>query len=148
MDSYYFIAENQDYMWIDHGEMHCLLVACEDSCEGILVESEGSDYARYSAFVSDTSVFLKRKYHALEDMNSRLEAAVDSIIQKSISESEESSFYSLAEMSEQYGLSGEMLELAAEMLGERDEVTEMSFQEDGLTVMCKTGYYPQLGLGQ
>lgn len=38
-------------MYEKDGVWHCLLVAGEGMDEGVLVESEGSAYARYSAFV-------------------------------------------------------------------------------------------------
>lgn len=50
------IAANQKYMWMDMGDecWHCLLVKDAGSERGILVESEGYDYARYAAYVQDT----------------------------------------------------------------------------------------------
>jgi len=50
-----FIAQNKDCMWHDKGDQcwHCLLVRSAGVSEGILVESEGYDYARYCAVVPD-----------------------------------------------------------------------------------------------
>ncbi len=50
------IAANHEYMWMDSGDecWHCLLVKDTGSERGILVESDGYDYARYSAYVQNT----------------------------------------------------------------------------------------------
>lgn len=37
----------------------CILVTGENTMEGILVESEGADYARYSAFLSDVRTIIQ-----------------------------------------------------------------------------------------
>ena len=47
-----FISENIDVMYIDENEVfHCILALGEGSDDGILIEAEGYNYARYSAFV-------------------------------------------------------------------------------------------------
>ena len=46
-----FIAVNRDLMREADGVQHCLLVYDRDRQDGILVQSEGYDYARYAAFV-------------------------------------------------------------------------------------------------
>ena len=53
LNDYDFIRDNLDAMYEDgEGVFHCLLVLGEGQEDGILVESEGCSYARYSAFVS------------------------------------------------------------------------------------------------
>jgi len=50
-----FIQDNQDLMYVDNNEVwHCLLVHDKASHRGILVEADGYDYARYSAYVGNT----------------------------------------------------------------------------------------------
>ena len=48
MKEHDFIKENVDLMYEKDGVWHCLLVAGEGMDEGVLVESEGSAYARYA----------------------------------------------------------------------------------------------------
>ena len=50
-----FIAANRGLMREADGVYHCLLVCTRNSRSGILVESEGFDYARYAAYVADKS---------------------------------------------------------------------------------------------
>ena len=52
-----FIESNTDLMYTDDDEIsHCILVTDRSRQDGVLVESEGYKYARYSAFVKDLSV--------------------------------------------------------------------------------------------
>ena len=56
---YDFIKDNIDLQYCDNnGVFHCLMVVGEDRKDGILVESEGSGYARYSAFLPNAADFL------------------------------------------------------------------------------------------
>lgn len=51
LDDYEFIKDNVELMYEENDVWHCLFVTGEGMNEGVLVESEGSSYARYSAFV-------------------------------------------------------------------------------------------------
>lgn len=55
MDDQSFSFDYSDKMWFDPGSLcwHCVLVKGESSKDGILMESEGYNYARYAAFISD-----------------------------------------------------------------------------------------------
>ena len=48
-----FIAANKDFAGRDKGATRCLLVTTRGNQDGILVDSQGSNYARYSAYVPD-----------------------------------------------------------------------------------------------
>ena len=63
---YQFIAENTDLMYVEHEDdnswiSHCLLVMGESSDDGILVESEGADYARYSASQAGAKSYVREQ---------------------------------------------------------------------------------------
>ncbi len=58
LDNYDFLHENADLMRVEDGVTHCLLVVGETFEDGILVNSEGSDYARYAAFFPNAKSFL------------------------------------------------------------------------------------------
>ena len=52
LDDYDFIKDNRMMMYCDENEVeHCLLVYDRDSGDGLLINAEGYDYARYSAFI-------------------------------------------------------------------------------------------------
>ena len=53
LDDYDFIKENKEHMFIDeNGVWNAILVTANEIDYGILVQSEGYDYARYAAFIS------------------------------------------------------------------------------------------------
>ncbi len=55
-----YIAENRDLMYIDsNGTAHCLLLVDYDSGDGILVESEGANYARKSQFIPNARALVE-----------------------------------------------------------------------------------------
>ncbi len=58
LDNYDFLHENADLMRVENGVTHCLLVIGETFEDGILVNSEGSDYARYAAYFPNAKSFL------------------------------------------------------------------------------------------
>ena len=57
LDDYDFIKENIELMYCDNeGAFHCILVTSEQHDFGILIESEGYHYARYTAYLPKTSI--------------------------------------------------------------------------------------------
>ena len=61
-----YITKNVDLMYLCDGKWHCILVKSCDSEIGVLVESEGYDYARYTAVVNlnDIDINIKKyKYY-------------------------------------------------------------------------------------
>ncbi|MBP3672905.1 MAG: pentapeptide repeat-containing protein [Oscillospiraceae bacterium] len=58
LDNYDFLHENAELMRVENGVTHCLLVVGETFEDGILVNSEGSDYARYAAYFPNAKSFL------------------------------------------------------------------------------------------
>ena len=57
LDNYDFIAENKELMYIDEDDVwHAILITAKEVDYGILVESEGYDYARYAAYISNSTL--------------------------------------------------------------------------------------------
>ena len=55
-----YIAQNRDLMYIDSDDVaHCLLMVDYDSGDGVLVESEGSNYARKSQFIPNSRALIE-----------------------------------------------------------------------------------------
>ena len=55
---YDFIAENKDAIRHDDDARHCLLILDADGTNGFLVDPQGYNYARYSAFISNARSLL------------------------------------------------------------------------------------------
>lgn len=51
-----YITDNLNEMYMENGVWHCMLVKSPTSETGILIESEGYDYARYTAVVNISEV--------------------------------------------------------------------------------------------
>lgn len=63
-----FIAENTDLMHRDeNGVFHCLLVLGEGSSDGVLIEAEGYNYARYSSYMPGAREFVTARLNNLAD---------------------------------------------------------------------------------
>ena len=58
LDNYDFLREHADLMRVEGSVTHCLLVVGESFEDGILVNSEGSDYARYAAYFPNAKSYL------------------------------------------------------------------------------------------
>lgn len=79
-----FIEENIDLMYYDgEGIRHCLLVLGEGAGDGILVESEGAEYARYAAHFSGARRFVEmEQYPMLEHFQKKLMKTVENCVQQ------------------------------------------------------------------
>lgn len=61
LDDYDFIGQYRDEMYQEGDIVHCILVKGENSTDGILVNSEGSGYARYAAYFPAAQLFLNEQ---------------------------------------------------------------------------------------
>jgi len=79
-----FIRDNKDLMRPgSDGQLHCLLVVGEGRRDGVLVDSSGCDYARYSAFIPNAEDFLTvGRSPALTALNKKLTDIVDVIAEQ------------------------------------------------------------------
>jgi len=57
LDDFDFIDEHKELMYVDeNGVYNCIFVTSENADYGILVESEGYSYARYSAYIKKSDL--------------------------------------------------------------------------------------------
>lgn len=128
-----FIKGNVDLMRQDEsGVYHCLLVTGENHRDGVLVEADGYDYARYASYVPDAAAF---SYDSLSEMGYRLALLVEQSVTKGLAAAQEGHWeVSFDEIREQSGLEpGEnpfLQELMADMFCERPEVAGVCIKED------------------
>ena len=61
LDDYDFISQYRDEMYQDGDTVHCILIKGMNSLDGILVNSEGSGYARYAAYLPAAQAFLNEQ---------------------------------------------------------------------------------------
>ena len=126
LDDYDFNAEHRDAMFYKDGQEHALLVLGENQTDGILVSSEGYNYARYSAFIP----------HARDIVQSDIRQLADYCIREGTANSEDGSWavtyeelsyhFDQASVSNQNGF-GKLLK---EELQQREEINELIMTED------------------
>lgn len=62
-----FISDNKDSMYVDKSSVtHCLLVLGEGTDDGILVDSQGASYARYSALLPNARMIAEMSMERME----------------------------------------------------------------------------------
>lgn len=147
------IVENTEVMGVDgDGVYHCLLVTGEGRQDGMLVESEGSGYARYASYVPEATAL---RYPTLSRLNLELAAAVDAIIAEGASRTTEGNWtVSFDELEDMTGLCVEgkpfLQETLRDMLRSRPEVADLVIENGQLDVAYHLDLCPgcQKGTGQ
>ena len=129
-----------------NGVSHCLLVLGEGQDDGILVESEGSFYARYSAFVPNARQLWNQglQYEpALQSFCDRMQAAMDEIIRTAPTLQQDGMLrVPLSDFSPNPGEYPPDTVLLYEMLGSRAEFTSVELFEDEIIAQMNPKYLP------
>ena len=145
LKNYDFISENIDLMYERDDVWHCLLVAGRDSREGVLVESEGSSYARYSAVLADASLFMHPQYQSLKNLQKKLEDAVEYIVREGCEETRNGGFIAHHDdWQSRFDLDEKWTDTVSDMLEEREEVQEINHLAEGFEVDFYTQYCPNV----
>lgn len=147
LNDYDFILENIDCMYQDKDGMnHCLLILGEGQEDGILVESEGSAYARYSAFVPNARQLWRQeqKYElALQDFCDRMQTAMNEIIRTAPLHQQNGMlripFSDFNPSPGEYPLDAVLL---YEMLNSRSEFDSVELFEDEIVAQLNPKYLP------
>ena len=140
-----FIEDNNEIMYQDeHGVNHCLLVMGEGMSEGVLVESEGYNYARYAAYVPEATAL---RYPSLARMNQQLANAIDFIIADGTAQTTEGNWIlTFEELEKNTGLCLDgkpfLQELLGDMLCDRAEVADLSIENECLDVTYYLDFCP------
>lgn len=136
-----FIRDNPIDAVVDaNGRYHCLLVTGEGRRDGILVNPEGGDYARYSAFIPNAEDFLAiNRYPALAMLNEKLTAIVDIFAEQAGAGSSEG--YGAANLQNwgaMFGIdltpNGALLNTVMDMLRDRPEVKNVVLNGNELVI--------------
>lgn len=145
MRSHEVILENAGVMGVDgDGVYHCLLVTGEGRTDGLLVESEGSGYARYASYVPEATAL---RYPTLSKLNRELAEAVDAIIAEGISQTTEGNWIvSFEELEGMTGLCVEgrpfLQETLGDMLCSCPEVADLTIEDGQFDVAYHLDFCP------
>lgn len=131
LEKHDFIAENKNLMRAESlpGKVmyHCLLVMGEDSEDGVLVESEGADYARYASYQPYIKSYLREQ----------MRMAADDILHGEMGKQADGSWIiGWDDIKEHLDITVSRTngigQLLVEELNRRDEVAEIIATEDGI----------------
>ena len=137
-----FIKEHRDLMYQDRdGVSHCLLVLGEGEEDGILVESEGSLYARYSALLPNARDFMQKHIQTMAEALIKQGTAQTANGSRVIGFDEISQHFDTT-VTPNNGI-GQMLIAELEA---RDEVFEIIATEDCIEMIFCFGNAPNLSL--
>lgn len=143
LDDYDFISEHQDAMFYLDGQDYALLVLGEGQNDGILVSSEGSNYARYSAFIPN----------AREIIGNDIRQLADYCIREGTRNTDDGSWAvacdDLAYHFDQTIVSGRngFGKLLEKELRKRDEINELIMTEDCIEMTYHMEYCPKCQQG-
>lgn len=143
MASQDFLKENAGLMHQDGmGVNHCLLVTGEGRSDGLLVESEGYDYARYAAYVPEATVLASP---ALRELNNRMNSAVKYMVAIGTKNTTQGNWrIGFDELAQRTGFEHDFnsVDTLMDMLREQEAVADAELLEDGIEVKYHLGFCP------
>ena len=86
----YYLAPYRSLMGFYDNAYHCVLLVDQKSGDGLLVNSEGSDYARYSQFVPNAKdiILMQEQCLALDDLKTHMDCCISDWLEQHKNESE------------------------------------------------------------
>lgn len=147
LSDYDFIRDHLNEMYRDeNGISHCLLVLGKGREDGILVESEGSAYARYSAFLPNARRLLRQeqKYEpVLRDFCDRMQTVMEEIVRTAPMLQQDGMLrIALSELAPAHGEYPPDFKLLHEMVCARPEFLAAELFDDELVLQMDPKYLP------
>ena len=145
-DSYSFIdefnAENHKYK---DNSQPCLLVLGEHENDGILIDPQGYNYARYSAYIPNArSLVNQEQYPSLNAYENEMRSKVDKYVQKAVDGQIDCQYsIDLNEIQRQFEGCGFSEELFTEMLSDRPEFEDIEVVDGYCVVTIAEPYLRQ-----
>ena len=136
---YDFIAKHRGAMRQDaDGTRHCLLVLGENQEDGILVDAEGYDYARYHAFLPKArQLYLLDQYPTIAKFNQEMAEMAEQYTQKAIID-QQSGMYRI--LTDELALDKVEAQLLVGMLEDRPEIAYLDDLGDELCIKLNPEY--------
>lgn len=143
LEDYDFIIENRNEMgYTEDGVRHCILVLSENSNDGILVDAQGSNYARYSAYLPNArTLFTLDRYVDLKAYLNDMQKVADSCAERILSGQEDGRFtLSIPALKKEFHLDSIDDDLLAKMLSSREEFEVLECYDGEITVGVTDDY--------
>ena len=118
------IMENKDLMYREGNTAHCILFLDANGSDGILVEAEGSDYARKSQFIPNARAIVEANDITAGErqLHAELKAMADRIAELAHAGQ---THFTFEEMLGDGNMKAMMIQAVAEMLDRRDDLAEV-----------------------
>lgn len=147
LSDYDFLLTNIDCMYQDgDGVSHCLLVLGEGRDDGIIVNSEGSAYARYSAFVPNARQLWQRQMAydpILTEFCEKMQSAADGIVKDALQHHQDGMYRVLTDnVNLNLGNLPGSMEFLYEMLRNRPELAATEDFHNEIVLQLKPEYLP------
>lgn len=143
LEDYDFLIENRDKMgYTQDGVRHCILVLSEHSNDGILVDAQGSNYARYSAYLPDARLLYDMdRYLDLQNYMKDMQKVADTCAEKILFGQADGRFtLSVPSLKREFHLDSIDEDLLAKMLSSRDEFEVLECYDGEITVAVTDDY--------
>lgn len=130
-----WITENRGLMHCSEKDMHCLLALGEDSVDGLVIEAEGYDYARYAAYLPGAGTLVLNE----------VRQAADFIVRNGVTNSTTGSMVTtFSQLEESLGLKvnpgNGFDEMILRELNLREEVWDAELHEGGFNTTFDTDF--------
>lgn len=114
---------------------HCIMVLDEEADDGILVDPQGYDYARYSAYVPNAKQIVQTQYPSLNEFNDRMRGAVDKYVSLALENHKEGKYtFDINDVNREYDCENFNSDLFVDMIGECDEFSDVEYCGGEFTV--------------
>ena len=144
----YYLPQYKDLMGFYDGSFHCVLFVNMDSGDGLLVNSEGADYARYSQFISNAREIIQRHEQtaALDNLKIHMDCCIDRWLKQS--ENETVFDIPLTDLIDDSNLAEIFVDYASEMLYNDPRIEACELMHNAIEVtkreLVVTRFYCQL----
>ena len=134
LDDQYIIAQNKPLMYCDNEFYHCILAVDMHNGDGLLIESEGSNYARYSQYIPHAREIVAA--HKQTMSFSQLKDIVADFVNNAVSENadKETLTVNLQDLTESPLVHETLMKCVSEVLCDRPEIASCSLS--GSTVQA------------
>ena len=143
---YDFIKEHTGLMCCDsNGVNHCLLLTGVGRNDGLLVESEGSNYCRYASYVPNIAAITSPALQRLDEM---MTATVDYIVETGMQNTSEGNWIiGFDELVEKAGFEHDFnsTDTLLDMISERESVADVELTDSGIDVCYYLQFCPNYG---
>jgi len=137
LEEHDFLVELRSEMgYTEDGVRHCLLVLPEHGNDGILVDAQGSSYARYSSYIPNAKqISILGKYQSLDDFNSEMYSHAEKATRHILSNQTDGTYY-LKHSDLPNPISNPLFDyrLLGEMLSERPEFSTVDVMSDEMMI--------------